>query len=207
MNPPNWLIGSSGENAVKNWFSQHNCSYIRVSDIIWDDSSEFQEAKKEYDEKCNQYFDRGWLKEEYRQFYDVRQAVSDTYDFLQYYRSRIQETHCFFNRKREEEKRVKEFMNRLRGMQRKLNDERMNYLKSLYRNDEEAGHHWGSHTAMMPDLLVRMPKLTFVEVKSNYSRLESRQKLFLTIAKRHGFDTKIARVSVRIKTNVSMTDY
>jgi len=207
MNVLNRLIGSAAEIAVENWFSQHNCSYIEVSDMIWEDSSAYQEAKKRYDEKCNQYFDRGWLKEEYRQFFDVRQAVSDTYDYLKSYEEGIKKTRRFFNRKREEEKRVKEFMNRLHGMQRKLNDERMNYLKSLYRNDEEAGHHWGSHTAMMPDLLVRMPKLTFVEVKANDSKLESRQKLFLKIAKRHRFDTKIARVSVRLKTNVSMTDH
>jgi len=113
----------------------------------------------------------------------------------------IQRTRDFFSKKRREEKRVQMFMQKMREMRRKLNDEREKELKG------GSLHRWGSHTSMMPDLLARMPNLTFLEIKVNNSKLESRQKLFLKIAKVDGFDSKIARVLLKGTESLAMIDY
>jgi hypothetical protein len=94
-------------------------------------------------------------------------------------------------------------MKKMHEMQRKLNEERTKELRRLLGNLSR----WGSHTAMMPDFLVRMPNLTFLEIKVNNSKLESRHKLFLIIAKVDGFDSKIARVISKGKPSLAMIDY
>jgi hypothetical protein len=115
----------------------------------------------------------------------------------------IQRTNDFFDGNKGEEKRVKVFMKNMREIKRKRNEERAKELKRLYGDL----CHWGSHTAMMPDLLARMPNLTFIEIKVNNSKLESRQKLFLEVAKADGFDSKIARVLVKGTPSLAMIDY
>ncbi len=59
---------------------------------------------------------------------------------------------------------------------------------------------------IQPDILARIPELTFIEVKVNDSQLRRGQKEFLDLARMNGFGTKIMRVSVQIVSEVIMKD-
>ncbi len=193
-------LGLNGEEVVKRWLSRHSYQYIPVSFLEWEDSKiPFEEFRLYWDnERLRHFGERGILSYE--------QNLENYQEYVKDWEYRIQKTHDFFGRKRREEKRVHVFMQKIRETQRKLNDERMKESERLYGSDE-ALHHLGSHTAMMPDLLARMPNLTFLEIKVNNSKLEPRQKLFLKIAKADGFDGKIARVLLKSTTSLAIIDY
>lgn len=51
------------------------------------------------------------------------------------------------------------------------------------------------------DLVSKMPVLTFIEVKVNSGVLSPLQRMFLTLAKKNGFNTMVARVNVQLETS------
>jgi hypothetical protein len=57
-----------------------------------------------------------------------------------------------------------------------------------------------------PDFLARMPELTFLEVKVNKFETPKKQKAFLALAKKYGFETKMACLNVDIGI-VSLRNY
>lgn len=49
-----------------------------------------------------------------------------------------------------------------------------------------------------PDFLARMPELTFLEVKVNKFEMPKKEKAFLALAKKYGFETKMACLNIDI---------
>lgn len=49
-----------------------------------------------------------------------------------------------------------------------------------------------------PDFLARMPELTFLEVKVNKFEMPRKEKAFLALAKKHGFEARMACVKVEV---------
>ncbi len=49
-----------------------------------------------------------------------------------------------------------------------------------------------------PDFLVRMPELTFLEVKVNKFEMPRKEKAFLALAEKHGFEARMACVKIEI---------
>lgn len=195
---------------------------------MWEDSAEVQRAKKECDERINLGPDNVLYWSEYSGFLDafgkrrkqfttraaymhhLRERKTAYHEYrkgriyelhLERYRKEIQATRRFFEGKREEEDRMKTFMAEMRQLQRQLNAERMQRIK------EPTQDHWGSHTAMIPDFLARLPGLTFIEVKTNNSKVEARQALFLGKAREYGFGAKIARVSLAPGPRLKLIDF
>ncbi len=57
-----------------------------------------------------------------------------------------------------------------------------------------------------PDFLTRMPELTFLEVKVNKFEMPKKQKAFLVLAKKYGFETKMACIKIEIGP-ISLRNY
>jgi hypothetical protein len=70
-------------------------------------------------------------------------------------------------------------------------------------DDSDRRHHSG----FFPDLIAKMPNLTFIEVKSNNAKLEPRQRIFFDLARKHGFGTKVVRVLVKVESTLEWNDY
>ena len=220
--------GLKGEEFVEGWLLKNGYDYLHASDLMWDDSDEYRRVKKECDERVNlgpdsvlywreysEFLDgfgkrRGQFKTEasYRRHLQERKTAYHDYrkgriyeGVLERYDEAIQKTRRFFEGKREEEERVKVFVGEMRQLQRQLNAEKIRQVKG------PAKDHWGSHTAMFPDFLARSPDLTFIEVKTNNSKVETRQALLLRKALDYGFGAKVARVSLSPEPRLSLSDF
>lgn len=167
-------IGHLGQKIVENWLSRHKFRYMPTSYLMWDDSlvSYFSLSTRDL---ARGEFNR--VKDDMRS--RVNGIISVPYDEIRRYNRRIKKTRSFFAYKRLEEKIAKALMREAENVQWEAN-----------RHVSPQNH----HTAMMPDYFVRMPNLTFLEVKTNGSKLEPNQRLFFNLAKRYGFSCKVVRV-------------
>ena len=171
-------LGFKGEAFVEDWLHENGHEYLKAGDLLWDDSDEYLQAKREYAERISlgpedvlywreysEFLDgfgkrRKEFKTEasYRRHLRERRTAYNDYrkgriykDLVERYHGAIQATHRFFEGKGGEEERAKTFMRDMRQLQRQLNTERMRYVKKT------AQARWDHHTAMMPDFLARMP--------------------------------------------------
>ncbi len=76
----------------------------------------------------------------------------------------------------------------------------------LRRGKHRAGHGY-HHSNVLPDFIVKMPELAFLEVKVNNSRVEPNQRSFLRMAKTHGIEARVAHVSIRVANTVRVAEY
>lgn len=176
-------LGVRGEKAARSWLSRHGYQYIPVSRLMWEDS---RIDYPSLSQGCS-------LRDEYRYAKDdmgfVRNGVVfSCWEIKLRYEADIRKTGRFFKRRGDQETPVKALMNEAGDIRWELN----------------YPYPYHTHTAMFPDLLARMPELTFVEVKANQSKLEPRQKLFLKLARMRGFNTKIAYVSLGARAKVEL---
>ena len=173
-----------GEKAVRDWLKQRNYTIFPTFGL-WEDSDEFLNVQKEYETGRKRFFDiDGKVRNEYKNSIDF-QRWSGLDWLVQRSKEEIENTRELF---------TKEEQTGLRALN-----------KDVEKIERKPSRH---HSNFRPDILARIDnKLTFIEVKANESKLEHYQKMFLDLAKKHGFQTRVARVSIRITTDVSMTDY
>ncbi len=120
---------------------------------------------------------REWLRERHYAFVDGwgLNWLNGSDDFFVRYPEAGEQFASFFEN---------EDSDKIRALMDQFNSRRIHYKDS-------------GVTTGIPDFIAKMPRLTFIEAKTNGADVSPRQRAFLQLAKKYGFDSVVVRVNVK----------